>query len=156
MKNKTATTKLTAEEGLKLLDKLKSALASDESDSPPECGICLMEMEVNDGTILKSCNHVFCKLCIAQVLHKSGKKCPYCRAPFEESDIVNASQAEKATAEKPAVVQEVTNPTEFGTPAKVQALLDSFSSMKGDEKGVSEMLLLLYLIFHVQCAISCD
>ena len=39
MKKKTTTAKLTAEEGLKLLDKLKSALASDESDSPPECGI---------------------------------------------------------------------------------------------------------------------
>ena len=136
MRNKTATKKLTAEEGLALLEKLKSAFATDESDSLPECGICLMEMEEHDGTILKSCSHVFCKLCIAQVLHKSGKKCPYCRAPFEESDIIDASQAKKAAAEKPAAVQEVTSLTEFGTPAKVQALLDSFSGMQGDEKGV--------------------
>mmetsp|Transcript_11127 Transcript_11127/g.22142 ORF Transcript_11127/g.22142 Transcript_11127/m.22142 type:complete len:873 (-) Transcript_11127:81-2699(-) len=134
MKSKTATKKLTAEEGLALLEKLKSAFATDEADNLPECGICLMEMDVNDGTILKSCNHVFCKLCIVQVLAKSNKRCPYCRTTFEESDIIDASQAKKAAAETSVAVKE--DSTEFGTPAKVQALLDAFESMQGDEKGV--------------------
>jgi len=136
MKNKTTVKKLTAEEGLALLEKLKNAFAADESDNLPECGICLMEMEVNDGTILKACNHVFCKLCIVQVLNKSNKKCPYCRVPFEECDIVDASQAKEAVAIKPAAAEREDDLTVFGTPAKVQALLDSFFQMQADEKGV--------------------
>jgi len=77
--------KLSAEQGLALLAKLKGAF-TEVADSLPECGICLMEMEAADGIVLSKCGHVFCKLCIQRV---SNKKCPYCRGNFAESDIVN-------------------------------------------------------------------
>jgi len=133
MNSKGVTLTLTAEEGLRLLEKLKGEF-SQEPNSLPECGICLMEMEESDGTILKSCGHVFCKLCIQQVLAKSNKKCPYCRATFEESDIVDMSQASSAANEnsdkKPA------DDLKYGTPSKIQALLGAIQGMQRDEKGV--------------------
>lgn len=60
MSLKKGTKKLTAEEGLALLEKLKGAFSS-EDDNLPECGICLMEMEQSDGTVLKVSkkNHLF-------------------------------------------------------------------------------------------------
>lgn len=66
MKSNDSNRKLSSEEGLALLNKLKGAFTQDSEDLP-ECGICLTEMEASDGTILKGCNHVFCKLCIRQV-----------------------------------------------------------------------------------------
>ena len=124
--------KLSAEEGLALLEKLKGAF-TEEPNSLPECGICLMEMEEADGTILKSCSHVFCKLCIQQVLARSNRKCPYCRSDFTEDDIVDMSVAESA-AKFDGKEEAVNN--NFGTPPKIQALLAAIKNMKPDEKGV--------------------
>ena len=107
--------KLSAEEGLALLEKLKGAF-SEATDSLPECGICLMEMEEADGTVLAKCSHVFCKLCIQQVLSKSGRKCPYCRASFDESDIVDMAQATKASSEN--ISEEKPADNIFGTPPR--------------------------------------
>jgi len=136
MKAGKTTKKLTAEEGLALLEKLKGAFSEvDQPGSLPECGICLMEMEEQDGTIIKSCGHVFCSLCIHQVIAKSNKKCPYCRQSFDESDIVDMKQAKTAANEKDEekpTAQDLT----FGVPPKIQALLTSIQGMKGDEKGV--------------------
>ena len=132
--NSKGSKKLTAEEGLALLEKLKGAF-TEQSDSLPECGICLMEMEQSDGTILKGCGHVFCNLCIHQVLSKMNKNlCPYCRSPFAESDIVDMSQA-KSAAEKPTDKKPV-DELKFGTPPKIQALLAAIQGMQVDEKGV--------------------
>lgn len=130
---KSADKKLTAEEGLALLEKLKGTF-SQEISGLPECGICLLEMEEVDGTVLKTCGHIFCKLCIQQVLVKSNKKCPYCRKSFEESDIVNMGEAASAANEK--VGGKPVDSLTFGIPPKIQALLLSIQGMKGDEKGV--------------------
>lgn len=127
--------KLSVEEGLALLEKLKGAF-TEEPDKLPECGICLMEMEEADGTILKRCSHVFCKLCIEQVLAKSNRKCPYCRADFKESDIVNMNEAETAATSKTDGETMEETITKFGMPPKIQALLESIKVMKPDEKGV--------------------
>jgi len=136
MKASKTTKKLTAEEGLALLEKLKGAFSEvDQPGSLPECGICLMEMEEQDGTIIKSCGHVFCSLCIHQVIAKSNKKCPYCRQSFDESDIVDMKQAKTAANEKD-VVKPAAQDLTFGTPPKIQALLASIQGMEGDEKGV--------------------
>jgi len=131
LQGRTSKKRLSAEEGLALLEKLKGAF-SEEPNSLPECGICLMEMEEADGTILKSCSHVFCKLCIHQVLAKSTRKCPYCRCDFTEDDIVDMSVAESA-----AKVEGKGEALDtFGTPPKIQALLAAIKDMKPDEKGV--------------------
>jgi len=86
--------KLSSEEGLALLEKLKGAF-SEEPNGLPECGICLTEMEEADGTILKSCSRVFCKLRIQQVFARSNKKCPCCTGDFTEKDIVDMRVADQ-------------------------------------------------------------
>ncbi len=129
------TKKLTAEEGLALLEKLKGAFA-EEGDKLPECGVCLIEMEEQDSTILKGCGHVFCKLCIKQVLLKSGQKCPYCRHPFTQGDIIDKSVAAEAACTEKEKSEEDPKYDEFGTPPKVLALLEAIKKMQPDEKGV--------------------
>ena len=140
-------TKLTAEEGLRLLEKLKGAF-TEEPDRLPECGICLSEMEESEGIILKNCSHVFCKVCIRQVLTKSNRKCPYCRLDFGASDIVDMGTAKSAAAEPrchPATKTDGDDDDDdgsaaaaaFGMPSKVRALLDAIrGGMRPDEKGV--------------------
>ena len=126
--------KLSAEEGLALLEKLKGAFA-EEADSLPECAICLMEMEETDGIILKKCSHVFCKSCIHQVLSKSNRKCPFCRIDFDETDIIDMSTAKSAAGANATATKDDESAT-FGTPPKIQALLEAMNNMKPDEKGV--------------------
>ena len=134
MQSNTSTKKLTAEEGLAMLEKLKASFTSEENESSlAECGICLMEMEESDGTIIKGCGHVFCNVCIHQVLAKSNGKCPFCRAPFKEIDIVDMKQAE--TAMKEGEHESESEELQFGIPPKVQALLQAIEDMQGDEKG---------------------
>eukprot|EP00956_Cyclotella_meneghiniana_P025829 scaffold54682_cov69-Cyclotella_meneghiniana.AAC.9 len=133
MQSNSSTKKLTAEEGLALLEKLKGAFVAEESGQLAECGICLMEMDESCGTIIKGCGHVFCNLCIHQVLAKSNQKCPYCRAPFKESDVVDMTTAESAAKEGGDEVQD--KELQFGTPPKIEALLAAIQGMKNDEKG---------------------
>ena len=121
---------LSAEEALKLLEKLKGQFTQEL----PECGICMEEFDESVGTILKSCSHVFCKSCIEQVLSRSNQKCPYCRCDFRSEDIVDLSTAESAAS---STLQEDKPTAEFDTPPKITALLETIkSSMKPDEKGV--------------------
>ncbi len=134
LKSTDSNRKLSAEEGLALLNKLKGAFTQG-SEALPECGICLTEMEATDGTILKGCNHVFCKLCIRQVLLKSNRKCPFCRAEFVESDIVDMGTAEIA-ANTQSHVGKDEKVAKFGIPPKIQAMLEAIKGMKSDEKGV--------------------
>ena len=129
MNSQKANKTLSAEEGLALLAKLKGAFA-EVADSIPECGICLMEMEEADGIVLAKCGHVFCKLCIQRV---SNKKCPYCRAVFDQSDIVNMVQAAKASKSSTENIPE--DELKFGVPPKIQALFSSIQGMQTDEKG---------------------
>ena len=127
---------LSAQEGLELLEKLKGAFSQEDSRLV-ECGICLTEIEESDGTILKQCQHVFCKICIHQVWTKSNRKCPFCRKDFKESDIIDLSTAQKAADTNVNVASEKDDLfLTFGTPPKVQALLDAIQTMKTDEKGV--------------------
>eukprot|EP00980_Cylindrotheca_fusiformis_P006025 scaffold1288_cov84-Cylindrotheca_fusiformis.AAC.3 len=72
----------------------------DDVNAPPVCGICLEEFDEDEGIILKSCSHVFCKNCIQQVLSRSSKRCPYCRHAFCQADIVDMSTARSAAMKK--------------------------------------------------------
>jgi SNF2 family DNA or RNA helicase len=128
-----STKRLTADEGLALLEKLKGTFTQ-ESDLP-ECGICLMEMDISDCTILKSCKHVFCKICIRRVLSKSNRKCPYCRVDFAESDVVDMSAAENA-ANITSDTTAAEDVTKFGTPPKILAMPEAIKGLQLDEKGV--------------------
>ena len=127
--------KLSVEEGLSLLAKVKGAFA-EVADNIPECGICLMEMEESDGIVLAKCGHVFCKLCIQRV---SNKKCPYCRATFEQSDIINMIQATQASNSKSKEIP--VDDLKFGVPPKMQALLSAIQGMQADEKGGEHIIL---------------
>jgi len=132
--------RLTAEEGLALLGKLKGTF-SELTDSLPECGICLMEMEEIDCTILKGCSHMFCKLCIQQVYNKSNQICPYCRAPFSKADIIDESslscQVTAASVEQNKLDEtKLLRDEDFDTSPKIVALLEAIKTMKLDEKGV--------------------
>ena len=122
----TGTIKLTVEQGLELLGKLKGQLKKIE-----ECGICLEKFDRSQVTILKRCSHVFCRTCIKQVLSRSNRKCPYCRVDFCEMDIIDMSIAQSAAAKTHI------DDKDFEDPPKITALLQSIqTTMKFDEKGV--------------------
>jgi SWI/SNF-related matrix-associated actin-dependent regulator of chromatin subfamily A3 len=137
VKTQSTVKKLTAKEGLALLEKLKCTF-TEVNHSLPECGICLTEMEETDCTILKGCGHVFCKICIQQVLAKSNQCCPYCRESFTKADIIEKSVAATAASAKQGESDEIkcSSDDDFGTPPKILALLEAIKSMKPDEKGV--------------------
>eukprot|EP00980_Cylindrotheca_fusiformis_P021353 scaffold8235_cov113-Cylindrotheca_fusiformis.AAC.7 len=123
---------MSAEQGLTLLKRLKDQFTQEL----PECGICLEEFDEDEGIILKSCSHVFCKNCIQQVLSRSSKRCPYCRHAFCQADIVDMSTARSA-AMKTTTEGEERFSAGFGMPPKIAALLQSIdSTMMPDEKGV--------------------
>mmetsp|Transcript_12803 Transcript_12803/g.15672 ORF Transcript_12803/g.15672 Transcript_12803/m.15672 type:complete len:1060 (+) Transcript_12803:80-3259(+) len=128
--------KLSKEEGLKLLEKLKGTFTQAENELP-ECAVCLMEMEEQDSRILRKCGHVFCNICIEQVLKVSNQKCPMCREPFTKGDMINKSVAVKATLPSSGsdIVSDDSN-TDLRTPPKVLALLEAIKTMKSDEKAV--------------------
>ena len=127
----TGTIKLTVEQGLELLEKLKGELIEDSSAELPTCGICFEEFDRSQVTILRSCSHVFCRTCIKQVLSRSNRKCPYCRVDFCEMDIIDMSIAQSAAAKTHI------DDKDFEDPPKITALLQSIqTTMKFDEKGV--------------------
>lgn len=85
---------ISVDEAIMLLEKLTNVF-SEGAEDLPECGICMIEMEWADGTVLAKCGHVFCKLCVPQF---SSKKCPYCRARFDEVDVVDAATVSKVAS----------------------------------------------------------
>lgn len=95
------TPKLTAQEGLELLEKLKGAFSKEANDNNelPECAICLMEMEEGQCIILKKCSHVYCEPCLTRVCISNTTKsnCPLCRQPFCKVDMIKRSVARAAT-----------------------------------------------------------
>jgi len=142
--------KLTAQEGLELLEKLKGAFESNDDNNNnnnataglPECCVCLMEMDENECVILKTCGHVYCEACITRVCTDFNSNCPLCRKEFCKADMIKKTAASTA-AEQPDEQDNNDNNLQLsvrdedtGISPKVEALLDSIQKMKPDEKGV--------------------
>ena len=128
---------LSAQEGQKLLEKLKGALEYDE-DASPECAICMEEMQEQAATILRTCSHVFCKMCLEKVAFNYKSDCPLCRVPFTTEQMIpwKAAAAAAATTdnfEKASLSQQLDS---LGPSPKVEALLLCVKEMKIDEKMV--------------------
>ena len=129
--------KLTAEEGAKLLEKLKGTFTQ-EDESFPECAVCLMEMDQSGCRILRSCAHIFCNDCSTKLLTMSDVKCPLCRLPFTESDIIEKEKAVIAATQECGEDKDDLNENknDIRRSPKIISLLEALKEMKHDEKGV--------------------
>jgi DNA repair protein RAD5 len=127
--------KLTADEGVALLEKLKGAFTQ-EDESLPECAVCLMEMEEQECVILRTCSHVYCGPCISRVVGGDNRTCPLCRKPFEKSDVVKEHTAKTAASQEKEESTNAVSDEDFGTSPKILALLEAINAMRGDEKAV--------------------
>jgi len=134
---------LTAEEGQKLLEKLRGVFDEKKYDSGAECSICLSEFPKEQATILRKCQHIFCQECIARVAKFHQRLCPLCRCPFEISDLVELDAASKAAANaennksaEEDMLNIKTTDEELNKSPKIIALLKSIQEMKIGEKGV--------------------
>ena len=129
--------KLSAEEGAKLLEKLKGTFTL-EDESVPECAVCLMEMNQSDCRILRACAHIFCTDCSTKLLEMSDVKCPLCRVPFTNRDMIEKEKvAIAATQDSDEASNNVSGyKSGLGRSPKILALLEALNEMKQDEKGV--------------------
>ena len=137
LQSRDSSKKLTAEEGIALLEKLKCTF-SQEEEQLPECAVCLMEMEENLAVILRACGHVYCESCISRVVSGHNKSCPLCRKPINKGDLVkkaaafDASRDEDSTKAKKLCVAD----DELEESPKIRALFEAIKEMLPEEKGV--------------------
>lgn len=121
---------LSAEDGEKLLTKLKGAF-----EEAFECAICLDEIEENAAVILRACSHVFCEPCLSTVSQQGSGMCPLCRHKFKPHDMIKKSAAAAAVAiEGDENAQALAG--NLGPTPKLEAMRLAIGEMKDDEKGV--------------------
>lgn len=60
-----------------------------------ECSICLDSLS---NPVITRCAHVFCFHCIVNAISTDGfdSKCPLCRAPVNENDLIKVPERKKA------------------------------------------------------------
>lgn len=128
--------KLSIEEAKSLLEKVNASFS--QGDEMPECAVCFEEMNENECRILKTCQHLFCQACIRGVLDLGiNRNCPLCRTPFQSSDLVQKSMAEKMSTKESSADAKVSGDNDVTcTPPKITALLDAIKEMRTDEKAV--------------------
>ena len=137
LQNRDSGKKLTPEEGMALLEKLKGTFSQEEEEQLPECAVCLTEMEEHMCVILRVCSHIYCEACISRVVAGENKSCPLCRKPIHKSDLVkkkaavDASQTTSSLMEKAQAVDD-----EQEQSPKILALLETIKEMQQEEKGV--------------------
>lgn len=144
LQNRDAGKKLTAKEGLELLEKLKGTFASDgdSGNELPECSVCLTEMDESECIILRTCSHVYCESCISRVCDEYSPKCPLCRSPFKKSDMIKKDVASIAAKETSDEQDDSNNQLALADDEKINlspklsALLEAIKEMKTDDKGV--------------------
>jgi SWI/SNF-related matrix-associated actin-dependent regulator of chromatin subfamily A3 len=126
---------LSAEEGMKLLEKLRCAL--EDEDGPPDCAVCFDPLSENGSVALRGCGHVFCTGCISKVAAGLHVNCPFCRQPFSSNDMVKWAAATEAAGKSEKSAESLSEKTaELGPCPKVEALLAGLAEMKADEKAV--------------------
>ncbi|XP_056420818.1 helicase-like transcription factor isoform X2 [Hyla sarda] len=81
---------------VKLVNKIKLVL---NSGSDEECSICLDSLNI---PVITHCAHVFCKLCICQVIHseKPNAKCPLCRSEIRLEHLLECPEEELDSSAK--------------------------------------------------------
>lgn len=131
---------ITANEGRALLTKLLRAVRGADSDDgsidsvTKECAICFDELEEDQTVILRSCQHVFCEICLGNV---QNQLCPLCRSPFEDGDMITKSTAQAATKRKTInLLTANACVATGGTSPKIRSMLDAINDMAKDEKAV--------------------
>lgn len=156
---------LSAEEGKKLLERLRCAFSQDAEETTkkgaggdtsvvggdtsvvvdgsssvaPECAICLGEFDPEHAIILRRCSHIFCCDCIARVASMTNRSCPLCRGIFRKCDVVKMSAASMAALKGPRAEEAhvlTTDSRRDCSSPKIEALLQSIGQMEPDEKGV--------------------
>nr|GMC90276.1 putative SWI/SNF-related matrix-associated actin-dependent regulator of chromatin subfamily A member 3-like 1 [Ipomoea batatas] len=65
----------------KLLDKMLMALQDDDGI---DCPVCISPPK---NTVITSCGHIFCKICILKTMQRMKSCCPMCRHPLTEADL---------------------------------------------------------------------
>jgi SWI/SNF-related matrix-associated actin-dependent regulator of chromatin subfamily A3 len=136
---------MTAAEGRALLEKLQGVF-EENTDGTAECAVCLEDFPKENATILRTCMHSYCEACITNVLSMNPRRCPLCRADFEQKDVVKMTDASNA-AKKGLADEDTTrmkassDGSEFSeenllNSPKIQELLQQLQRMGGDEKAV--------------------
>lgn len=149
---------LTADQGLKLLEKLKGAFVQENDSSElPECAVCLLEMEESQCVILKTCSHVYCETCISTIASMATSKCPLCRVDFSRQDMVTKSNAVSAcTAPEKSIspTHSTIADDDINLSPKICGLLATIQNqLAPEEKGVifSQFTSFLDLIQDAMC-----
>eukprot|EP01135_Chromosphaera_perkinsii_P009011 Nk52_evm29s1569 gene=Nk52_evmTU29s1569 len=149
----TSKVNLSPEEAAKLLEALRRNVSvsqvQNEQDEAAgigtgdgECCICLEQVtDVENARILRKCKHFYCADCIDGVL-RTNPKCPQCRSPFNEKDILTPNDLEGRLKDDDDGNENVDENTDFAKDIrkemapKVKALIAALIALPIDEKAL--------------------
>jgi len=118
----------------KLFAALAGALGEAEAEAEAasgasDCCICLEELSEESARLLRACRHALCDGCLGRLVAGGGAKCPLCRAPFGQADVLSRAALEAAAAAS----EPSAPPPAAGIPPKAQALLEALAAMAASE-----------------------
>uniref|UniRef100_A0A4W3I5G8 Helicase like transcription factor n=1 Tax=Callorhinchus milii TaxID=7868 RepID=A0A4W3I5G8_CALMI len=119
----------------KLVRKMKMVLSCGVDE---ECAICLDSLRL---PVITHCAHVFCRLCICQVIQQTNARCPMCRAEVRAGQLVECSPGE--TDSTPA---ESTRPA-WVSSSKVDALMLSLIEIRRQDPNIKSLVVSQFTAF---------